>query len=276
MSWSHRDRLWHVDLFCKEEIKSTCDEPYPVLLLSNMNDYLLSAISFLCILPTGLQAEECWGILYRRETRYVPVGGSLSLSCVVQHCGKPWTGDWVWKNSTNEIIIKNSDRYRLTNVKLSANKTDLVLNFLRVSQLDEGSYGCNVTWRGGSNDVGHLVYVNITTAVPRRNVMHRVLVCASASLCFPIILGVARCLSSKIKPKEATRAQPLYAAVYKNRPQPPPRRPVPKKHSTFSHIVPSQQKTEVVYADISQDALRQQGATREPTQSTVYSLVKFP
>lgn len=32
---------------------------------------------------------------------------------------------------------------------------------------------------------------------------------------------------------------------------------------------------QVVYADISQHALRQQGATREPDQSTVYSSVKF-
>ncbi|XP_039986354.1 uncharacterized protein si:dkey-52l18.4 [Xiphias gladius] len=218
-----------------------------------MHNYLLSAISCLCILPTGLGAEECSQVvLAKRDVFYVPEGGSLSLSCVVQHCGDTWTGNWMWRNSTDELFstIENSARHRLTNVNLSVNETRLDLNFLRVIQLDEGSYGCTVTWGQGDTDQGHLMYVNITAAVPsQRNLLHRVLVYAGAFLCLPLILGLACCLS-----------------------------PVPQKRSTSSHKAPPkfQQEVEVVYADISKDALRQQRATRESAQSTVYSSVKFP
>ncbi|XP_033486576.1 uncharacterized protein LOC117259380 isoform X2 [Epinephelus lanceolatus] len=114
----------------------------------------------------------------------------------------------------------------------------------------------------------------------QRTVLHRVLVCASASLCLPIILGLAYCLSSKVKPQTLPRTLSTHAAVYTDQPhpapQPPPRCPVPQKHSKSPRKAApkSRQKTEVVYADISQDALRQ-GATRAPDQSTVYSSLRF-
>ncbi|XP_071352352.1 uncharacterized protein [Trachinotus anak] len=243
-----------------------------------MHDYFLRFISCLWILSTGLRAEECsQGVLAKRDTFYVAEGSSLSLSCVVQHCGDTWTGSWMWKNSTDEsfITITNSTRHRLTSEVLSANKTRLVLNFLRVSYSDEGSYGCNVARGQSYTDMGHLSYVNITAAVPsQRKVLHRVLVCASALLCFPIILGLARCLSTGEKPQPFPRTQSRLVAVYRDQPdpvpQPPPRHRVPKKTSPRP-----QQKTEVVYADISQDALIHKVATREPAQSTVYSSVKF-
>ncbi|KAF1393782.1 hypothetical protein PFLUV_G00019620 [Perca fluviatilis] len=242
--------------------------------------YLLRTISCLCLLHTSLHAEECsQGVLAERETLYVPAGGSLSLSCVVQHCGGAWTGNWMRTNSTNE---KLSVRHHLTNVTLSANKTQLILNFLSVKQSDEGSYGCSVKWGQGDTDQGHFKYVNVTAAVPfQRSVLHRVLVCAGASLCLPIILGLAHCLSSKVKPQPLPRTLSIAAAVYRDQPhpapQPPPRCPIPQKRSTSFHkaVPKSRQKIEVVYADISQDALRQQGATREPDQSTVYSSVRF-
>ncbi|XP_032368105.1 uncharacterized protein si:dkey-52l18.4 [Etheostoma spectabile] len=242
--------------------------------------YFLSAISCLSLLQTGLHAEECsQKVLAERETFYVPAGGSLSLSCVVQHCGGAWTGNWMRTNSRNE---KLSVRHHLTNVTLSANQTRLIWNILSVKQSDEGSYGCRVKWGQGDTDQGHFKYVNVTTADPfQRSVLHRVLVCAGASLCLPIILGLAHCLSSKVEPQPLPRTLSIPAAVYRDQPhpapQPPPRCPIPQIRGTSSHkaVPKSRQKTEVVYADISQDALRQQRATRDPDQSTVYSSVRF-
>lgn len=249
-----------------------------------MYDYLLCVICCVWILQTGFCDEECsQGILARRGAYDVPAGGSLSLSCVVQHCGDTWTGTWMWKNSTFEKFstVKESARHRLTNVTLSANKTQLVLKLLRADPLDEGSYQCSVTWGAGNSERGHLTNVNITAAVTSERIFwHRVVICAGAFLCFPVVVGLAYCLSSKVKHQLLPTAQ-LYTAVEGNpppsSPQPPPRRPVPQKRKTTpSKVRPKhQQNIEVVYADISQDALRQQRATREPTQSTVYSSVRF-
>ncbi|XP_022046403.1 uncharacterized protein si:dkey-52l18.4 [Acanthochromis polyacanthus] len=254
------------------------------LLRSDMYDYLLFAICYVWILQTGFCDEECsQGILARRETYNVPAGGSLSLSCEVQHCGDTWTGTWMWKNSTYEEFstVKEGERHRLTNVTLTANKTRLVLKLLRADPLDEGSYKCSIIWGAGNTEQGHLTNVNITTAVPSQRIFwHRVLICAGAFLCFPIFVGLAHCLSSEVNHQLLPTA-PLYTAVERNppasAPQPPPRRPAPpKRKTTPSKVRPKHQKnTEVVYADISQDALKQQGAMREPAQSTVYSSVRF-
>ncbi|XP_069546789.1 uncharacterized protein [Brachyistius frenatus] len=220
---------------------------------SNMYGYILSAISCVCIFHSGLSAEKCSrAVVAKRETFYVPAGGSVSLSCVVQHCGETWTGSWMRKNSTDENFrtVQKSARCHLTNVTLSDNETKLVLNILRVNQLDEGSYGCKVTWGEGQTDQGNLMNVNVTTAVPsQRTLWHRVLVCAGASLCLPIILGLARCLSSEVK----SQLLPTSAAEYTDQtllpPQPPPRCPVPQKrqNTSFNRARPKhQQKTEEV------------------------------
>ncbi|GAA6231292.1 uncharacterized protein LOC108898810 [Lates japonicus] len=243
-----------------------------------------SAVSAFFLLVSMLKNVS--RVLWQNETQFMcQRGGSLSLSCEVHHCGDIWTGNWMWENSTDKksSTIKNSDRHCVTNVTISATATRLELNILRVVQSDEGSYGCRVTWGNDETDQGHLTNVNITAAVPsKRNLLHRIFICGGALLCFPIILGLARCLSSGVKPQPLPRTRSTYVAVDRDQPhptpQPPPRRPVPKKRSASSHKVPpkSQQKIEVVYADISKDALRQQRATREPpAQSTVYSSVKF-
>uniref|UniRef100_UPI0037E926FC uncharacterized protein isoform X4 n=1 Tax=Semicossyphus pulcher TaxID=241346 RepID=UPI0037E926FC len=203
--------------------------------LSDMHYYLLSVV---CLLHSGLCAEECkQAVLARRETFHVLSGGSLSLSCVVKHCGHTWMGDWMWRNSTQEKAAVNA----------------------------------------------------IKEAVPsQRSVLHRIFVCAGASLCLPIILGLANFMSSEVKPQPLPRTLSTHAAVSRNpthsTPRPPPRcsqiqkgNPVPQKCGSSSQRAPPkpQWKTEVVYADISQDVPRQQGATREPAQSTVYSSLKF-
>ncbi|KAM7413503.1 hypothetical protein PAMA_020742 [Pampus argenteus] len=248
-----------------------------------MYDYLLVGITCLCFLSSGFHAEECRkAVLAKRDTVYASAGDSLSLVCEVQHCGDTWTGGWIWRNSTDEGLsaVKDDRRHRLTNVSLSANKTQLLLRLLSVNKSDEGSYGCKVTWSQGETHQGHLTYVNITAAVPsQRNTLYRSLVCIGAFLCLPIILILARCLSSFPRGRSTHAAQPIaaYRALPHPAPQPPPRCPVPQKRSTSSHKArpKPQQKTEVVYADISKDALSQNQSTRASSQSTVYSSLNF-
>ncbi|KAM6987726.1 uncharacterized protein LKV04_010538 [Tautogolabrus adspersus] len=255
---------------------------------TQLHYYLLSTISCLFFLQSGLCEECSKAVLARRLTVHVTAGGSLSLSCVVKHCGDTWKGDWMWRNSTEEktvYVIKESVRHGLSSVMLSADETRLTLYILRVNQSDEGSYGCKVKWDEGETDQGHWTYVKITAALPlQRSVSHRVFVCAGASFCLPIILGLARFMSSQVKPQPL----PTHDAVYRNQPHPTPHpptrclptlkhKPVKQKCSSSSQRAPPkpQKNTEVVYADISQEALSQQGATREPAQSTVYSSLKF-
>lgn len=254
---------------------------------SDMSNFLLGAISCLWLLHFGACDEECTqSVVATRDTFYVPAGGSLSLSCVVRHCRDKWKGNWMWSNSShNLILVKESVKHHFTQVTLSASDTQMTLNLVNVNQSDEGFYGYKAVWGESDIDQGHLSYVNITAAVPtRRRVLHRILVCASAFLCLPIILGLARCLSSEVKPQTLPRTLSTHVAVYKDQPhpapQPLPRCPVPKKRGISSHKGPpksqkTSEKAEVVYADISQSSLRQQGATREPPQSTVYSSVRF-
>lgn len=267
--------------------KPICDEHWPTQSLLDMHDYLLGAISCLCILFTGLHAEECsQGVLAKRNTLYVLEGDSQTLSCVILHCGHNWTGDWMWKNSTDETfsVVEASDRHHLMKEEVSANETRLVLKLVKVSPLDEGSYKCKLVWGQGNVDMGHLTDVNVTAATPR-NWLHRVLVCAGASVCFPLVLVLAYCLSSRERqPQPRPRTKFTHVAVYRDQPhptpQPPPRRKVPQKSSTSSKKArpKPQQKTEVVYADISKEALRQVAAPREPAESTVYSsvMIKVP
>ncbi|XP_035535815.1 uncharacterized protein si:dkey-52l18.4 [Morone saxatilis] len=257
------------------------------LLQSDMGNYLLSAIGCLCLLHTGVRAEQCvQAILGRSETFHVPAGSSLSLFRVVEHCGASWMGHWKWTNSPTAMSqhVNESVRHRFNNVTLSPNKTKQILDLLSVTQSDAGSYAYSVVWENGITEQGHVMHVNITAAVPsQRSVLHRVLVCAGASLCLPIILGLARFLSSEVKPQPLPRTLSTHAAAYGDQPhpapQPPPRCPIPQKRSSSSHKAKAppkpQQNKEVVYAVVSQGAPRQQEPTREPAQSTVYSSLRF-
>ncbi|KAK2850990.1 hypothetical protein Q5P01_007266 [Channa striata] len=227
-----------------------------------MHDRLLTVLSCLCIVLGGLSADECSpAVLARRNKVYVPQGGSLSLKCVVRHCGDPWTGNWVFLSNARRYELKeNSDRYHLANMTLSADETMLILIFLRVNKSDEGFYGCRVTWSEGLMDQGHWTVVNITAAVPTgRNLLHRFLVCASAFLCLTVVLGLAcrQCLRITQKIRTAStqthdrRGQPYLALA------PLPRRPVPKKRSTSPFKAPPQSER------------------RPEPESTVYSSVRF-
>ncbi|XP_043974858.1 uncharacterized protein LOC122832306 [Gambusia affinis] len=250
-----------------------------------MDAFILRVISCLCIFQGGVFSEECsQGVFGKRETFFVPAGGSLSLSCVVQHCGGNWTGNWKRENLTTSATVENSARHSFTIDPVSANRSQLHLKILSVRQSDEGLYKCNVKWRDGSHDVSHWMQVNVTKGVAfERKLLHRVLVCTGAFLCLPVILGLARCLSSEVKQQQQPHpiTEVLLADGHNDRshqpPQPPPRRPVPKKRTAPPHKAPSpsQQKPELLYAHISQDALRNQKAQRETVQPTVYSSVRF-
>lgn len=196
-------------------------------------------------------------------------------------------------------------------------------------------------------------HIALVTGPSPRKLLHRVLICACALLCLPIILELARCLSSEVKPQPLPRAEVIYEVPYAaqqtiSAPQPPPRCPVPQKcktpppkgiscvfpfvnllwgntqngnfyHAVFSSFfcffaVPPKVKRkpevsertvsiqslnignsltglhllncapppllftmlQVMYAVISEGALKQQGATRQPAHSaTVYSSLRF-
>ncbi|XP_029373852.1 uncharacterized protein LOC115053358 [Echeneis naucrates] len=242
------------------------------------NNYLLGAISCLFILPAGLCAEECQrGILAKRNTFHVEEGKSLSLSCEVQECGDTWTWSWICKTSTDKDYrdVTASPRHQLTSEKLSGNITRLVLNFLRVNSTDEGYYGCKVVWHQDGIDLGHQVYVNITAAAAsQRALLHRVWICTSVLLCLSIIIALACCLSSKVKHQSPIMVFDGNQAHLP--PEPPPRCPVPEEWSSSSHKVSCKpQQTEVLYADISKDALWQRQEIRQPAPSTVYSMVQY-
>lgn len=117
---------------------------------------------------SGVCAETCSRtVLATRATFHVPAGGSLSLSCLVQHCGDPWKGYWMWTNSTDvrSRAVEESVRHRLTSVTLSANESQLILSFPSVNQSDEGFYGCIVFWGQYDMEHGHFMYVNITAGM---------------------------------------------------------------------------------------------------------------
>ncbi|KAM9318286.1 uncharacterized protein KZ484_022601 [Pholidichthys leucotaenia] len=249
-----------------------------------MYRHLLSVINFVCILYAGLCSEDC-SVLAKRETNSVPAGGSLFLSCDVEHCGDSWTGSWMWGNFTDGKFspVKESTRHHLKKVALSVNTTRLVLEIQSVKQSDEGSYKCSVD---GSNDAtvhGHITNLNVTAAVlTQRHSWLRAVVCCGAFLCTSIILGLARCLSPAVRPHPLPRRKSANAAVCRDEPvhsspQPPPRCPVPQKYSPPKKAPPKpSQKPEVVYVDISQEVLSQQRAPREPAESaTVYSSLRF-
>lgn len=259
--------------------------------------YLLSAISAVCILPLiGADVEDCIkAVLNKRETYSVASGESLSLSCIVQHCGDLYTWKWIWKNSTGDIFVSVSktNSHSLTNETLSANKTRLLLGLERVSELDEGFYGCRVVWSSEEIDQGHLMHVNVTAAASTdRKVLHGILGCFGVALCLTVALSLAFCLRSKVglqslhrkfMPVTSPHLMPCPSAEYQaplhqSTPQPPPRQKAPKMYSTPAKKARHQpkQKTEVVYADISQDALRQQQRVKQSEQpSTVYSSLRF-
>lgn len=253
---------------------------------------LLGHLCLLCLATPGLQAEDCIPTVFaRRNYVEVPLGGSLSLSCKVQHCGvQGWTGGWAVPTQLHFLLLEPSANHILRNRSLSTNQTELFIHFLSANQSDSGWYGCRVKWANGGFSVGHMTCVNVTEAAPsERTVQSRLLLCGSACLCLPLILGLARCLRSKVKPKPQPRTRSLSLHQLRtessNGPQlnlsVPQSLPVPPPLPRCPTAAPKhEQKIEMVYASLSPDVLEQArcvaAATREPVPTTIYSSLLFP
>lgn len=194
----------------------------------------------------------------------------MTLSCVVQHCGENWTGNWTHKtlNATSGTV-EEGGKLHFSRLSLSKIETQLNLTICSVSQSDAGSYKCSVMWKDGSRDEGHWTHLNVTRGtyghilikvsfwtmsvfpfsssapndhpeVPvQRKALHRLLICAGAFLCLPVFLGLARCLGSKVKPRARPRTQAIYEVVQEDRSHQPPQRlpqpPVPMKRTNPPH-----------------------------------------
>jgi hypothetical protein len=141
-----------------------------MLLLCCLVNVLCSIyILFMCSLlstfgPSGYDSEECvTSVLAKRGSVDVPKGGTLSLSCVVQHCGDDgWTGGWGLSTEGQFLLFSPTPRHHLSKVTLTTNSTRLIMDILNVNQSDHGMYQCQITWVKGSTSVGHMTYVNIT------------------------------------------------------------------------------------------------------------------
>ncbi|XP_036420655.1 uncharacterized protein si:dkey-52l18.4 isoform X2 [Colossoma macropomum] len=211
---------------------------------------LMIILTFSCNLQVCV--TQCTGtVSATRRTLFVPEGGSVSLQCVVQDCGpNTWTGGWGLIERNTFTPLRPSSRLHLSNYTISANSTRLLVNIQNLNQSDSGAYQCNIIWEGNYASLGHVTYVNVTTAeLADRKLSHRLLVCAGASLCFPLALGLACCLSSKrlhsppVPPRfrgtSAARVKPkaevVYAAVILKSPD-QPKRPQAREPIVYSSL----------------------------------------
>ncbi|XP_056127128.1 uncharacterized protein si:dkey-52l18.4 [Rhinichthys klamathensis goyatoka] len=216
----------------------------------------LTFLAFLCMLKA---CELCF-VRASRASKFVPEGSSLELSCEVQHCGVlSWTGGWVFQEwqSTGFTRLTPSERIKLSNYSSTANSTHLLVHIHNINQSDAGPYKCMITWsQKNLTSNGHVTYVNVTAASvdsSGRNLSHRVLLCLSASMCFPLVLGLVWCL---------TRDHP-----------PPPPVP-PRSYTSFAARV--KPKKELVYAEVAlKNSRRQNDCPKQVPEPTVYSSVHF-
>ncbi|KAK0156260.1 hypothetical protein N1851_000457 [Merluccius polli] len=229
------------------------------------------------------RAEECYPtVLAKRETFTVPLGGNLSLSCVVQHCGDDddWKGTWYHVDDDDgRSPVVDTPRRRLGRLALSANQTRFLLHIQNFTQSDKGAYGCKVTWESGATAQGHMstVYYATAVAATERSVLHRGLVCGSASVGVLLVLLLARCLSSGPKPYQ-TPGRPIFDASHTYEVV-QPRHQIPQTNKsrihkgileTIQHYVVLQ----VVYTDVFHDASGKPRRVQEPSEPTVYHCIR--
>eukprot|EP00063_Salmo_salar_P094677 XP_014069512.1 PREDICTED: uncharacterized protein LOC106612654 [Salmo salar] len=234
-----------------------------------MYNCLFLSLTCLCILP-GYDSEECvTSVFAKRSSVDVPKGGTLSLSCVVQHCGDDgWTGRWGLSTEGQFLLFSPTPRHHLSKVTLTTNSTRLLMDILNVNQSDHGLYQCQITWVEGSTSVGHMTYVNITAAIPPtsvRKVYSRVAVYVSTCLVITLVLGLAYHIRSKV-PSQPPQITP---------PKPPPRSQSARKDTPLTPR--PKPNIELVYAALSKDCLEQRipNPQRKPSQLTVYSSPRF-
>ncbi|XP_026790746.3 uncharacterized protein si:dkey-52l18.4 isoform X1 [Pangasianodon hypophthalmus] len=224
---------------------------------------LFTILAVSCHLQVCL--SECVpAVLASRKSLYIPEGGSVSLWCDILHCEQKWTGGWGIRQGYFTFLTP-SPRVHLSNKTITDNATRLFLEIHNLNQSDSGVYQCNINWEE-SNSQGHVTKINVTegsfdhfmlepTEPTGRKLSFRLLVCAAASLCFPLALALAYCLSSDRQP-----APPI----------PPPR----SRNSSTARVKP---KADVVYATMSLNRPRQQNTTqaRMPKTAVIYSTLNF-
>ncbi|XP_060754180.1 uncharacterized protein si:dkey-52l18.4 [Neoarius graeffei] len=211
--------------------------------------------------PQVCVSECAPAVLASRKNLYIPEGESVSLSCDVLHCEQNWTGGWGMRQE-HFTFLTPSPRVHLSNITITHNTTRLLLNIQNLNQSDSGVYQCSIYWKETSSQ-SHVAQVNVTAGsfdhfMPKpteRKLYSRFLVCAAASLCFPLALALACCFSSKHQP-----APPI----------PPPR----SRNSSTARVKP---KAEVVYAALTLDHPQQPSTTQAkmPTTAVVYSTLNF-
>ncbi|XP_052472684.1 uncharacterized protein LOC128029145 isoform X2 [Carassius gibelio] len=226
----------------------------------------LTFLALLCFLKVTL-SELCSSVRASRAKRFVAEGGSLHLSCEVQHCGLPgWTGGWYFQelDRIGFTLLTPSERIKMSNYSSTANSTHLLLHIHNINQSDAGAYMCETSWPNNIISKGHLTYVNVTAAAvgagagaansSDRSLSHRVLLCFGALMCFPVVLGFVWCLTRDHHP-------------------PPP--PVPP-HPRMSYAYRVKPKQEVVYAEVAlNDSRRQNDHPKQASEPTFYSSVHF-
>ncbi|XP_016131968.1 uncharacterized protein [Sinocyclocheilus grahami] len=218
----------------------------------------LTLLPFLCILKV---CELCSSVRASRATKFVAEGGSLQLSCEVQHCGLAgWTGGWVFQelDTVGFTSLIPSERIEMSSSSSTANSTHLLLHIHNSNQSDAGAYKCLISWPQNITSSGHVTYVNVTAAAAAdssgRSLSHRVLLCFGALMCFPVVLGFVWCLTRD------------------HHPPPPPVPPRPRT-SFAARVKP---KKELVYAEVAvNDSRRQNDHPKQASEPTVYSSVHF-
>lgn len=108
--------------------------------------------------------ELCQTVRGTRNSRFVPEGGSIHMSCEVVHCGLLWTGGWVFQDvqSTSFTLLSPSMRIQLSNYSLAVNSTRLTVHIHNINQSDAGAYRCQISWTENLSSSGHVTYINVT------------------------------------------------------------------------------------------------------------------
>ncbi|XP_043114565.1 uncharacterized protein si:dkey-52l18.4 isoform X2 [Puntigrus tetrazona] len=217
----------------------------------------MRSLTFLVFSGILKVCELCPSVRASRATKFVAEGGSLQLSCEVQHCGlSGWTGGWVFQESDSLKFTSliPSERIGTSNSSSTANSTHLSLHIHNINQSDAGAYKCSINWPQKITSSGHVTYVNVTAAADSsgRSLSHRVLLCFGALMCFSVVLGFVWCLT-------------------RDRHPPPP--PVPPRTSFAAGAKP---KKELVYAEVAMNKSRRQNdPPKQASEPTVYSSVRF-
>lgn len=216
----------------------------------------LTFVTFLNILKV---CELCRTVQATRDSKLVPEGGSIDMSCKVLHCGFVWTGGWAFQDihSTAFTLLSPSIRVKLSNYSLTLNSTRLTVHIQNINQSDAGAYKCEISWSENLSSSGHVTYVNVTAAPAesetRRNLSHRLLVCLGSVMCFSLVLGLVWYLT-------------------KGHPSTPPVPPHPRT-SFAARVKPIK---EVVYAEVAlNETSLQNHCPNQVIQPTIYSSLRF-